>query len=100
MSPARSKPEPLDLAQFDGTQRQRNVAMMLRDELALSTEVAALREQVRVLREALTLTSNGLRNGSVKAKPIISFGPKSESADIQSLEEIIDAALARTGGGS
>lgn len=50
-------------------------------------------EKIRILREALSLVLVGLANGNVKAKPIISFSKTSESADMQSLQEIIEAAL-------
>lgn len=44
---------------------------------------------------ALMLVSAGLKNGSIKSRPIIQFNADDEQADMQSLEEIVCAALAK-----
>lgn len=46
------------------------------------------------MRSALTLVLTGLRNGSVKSKPLLSFSdPKAESLKLESLTDIVEAAL-------
>lgn len=60
-----------------------NTALVLR---AVNTEAK--------MRSALTLVLTGLRNGSVKSKPLLSFGnPKAESLELESLVDIVEAAL-------
>lgn len=54
----------------------------------------ALIEALEAQHEALKLVSVGLKNKSIKSKPIISFRADATSADMQSLDEILDAALA------
>ena len=52
-------------------------------------------DKIAALGEALRLVSAGLKKGSIKSRPIIQFNADDEQANMQTLEEIVDAALAK-----
>ena len=52
-------------------------------------------ESKQSMLSALRLVSAGLKNGSIKSKPVISFDEESEQADMRSLEEIVDEAISK-----
>ena len=49
--------------------------------------------KIKAMQNALQLVSRGLANGSVKSKPIISMDNNAASCEMQSLSEIVNAAL-------
>ena len=63
------------------------------ESLANARLIAAAPE----LLDAVRLTLAGLRNGSVKAKPIIGMNPDAEEPTMEDLADILGAALAKAG---
>ena len=62
-------------------------------EHKLVDEIVALRAENEHMRSTLKLVLAGLHNGSVKSKPLLPFDPDAETLEMQSLEQIVSAAL-------
>lgn len=71
------------------------VNMALKTNEPKNAKIAALAAEVERLRYTLGLVLVGLKNGHVKAKPIFAADFTAETMQPQSLEQIIEAALAR-----
>lgn len=55
------------------------------------------RSERDALRETLKLVQTGLKNGSIKSKPVISFTKDGDNVDMESLHDIVDRALTPSG---